>query len=92
MKLNNPDIPVRKGPHTVHSENNKFVSFQVSSFDTDVGQSTVPFLDSQRLTSQGFPLSGIGLIHRGKKGSGGFISPKLITYDFAVHLDEKLLP
>lgn len=31
-------------------------------------------------------ISGAGLYHRGGRGSGGFIAPKLITYDFSKHV------
>ena len=86
IRLNNPDIPIRKGPHTLDSKHDQYLQFKNSDFNTDAGQNTIPYIDSQALTSHGFPLSGLGLIHRGRKNSGGFIAPKLVTYDFTPHI------
>ncbi|KAK6617897.1 hypothetical protein RUM43_014126 [Polyplax serrata] len=85
IKLSNSGIPIRNGPNLLRSRHDQFVQFQSTSFEKDIAQTTVPFIDSQSITSQGFILSGIGLIYRGKLGSGGFIAPKLITYDFLQH-------
>lgn len=55
--------------------------------DRDAAQTTVPFLDSQPVESlQPVPLSGAGIFHKGQKNFGGFIAPKIITYDFSKHL------
>jgi hypothetical protein len=31
-------------------------------------------------------LSGAGIIHRGTKGSGGFVAVKLSSYDYSAHI------
>lgn len=37
-------------------------------------------------------LSGAGIIHRGARGSGGFIATKLFTYDYSRHVKAELPP
>lgn len=34
------------------------------------------------------PLAGIGIYHKGRPGYGGFIAPKLMTYDFTPHIQQ----
>ncbi|XP_017130381.1 uncharacterized protein LOC108148045 isoform X2 [Drosophila elegans] len=66
---------------------NHFIEFTNSGFEQDVGQSTVPFIDIQDVFSfPAVPLSGIGLYYKGQDGFGGFLAPKLITYDFTPHV------
>lgn len=55
--------------------------------DRDAAQTTVPFFDAQPVESlQAVPLSGAGIFHKGQNHFGGFIAPKIITYDFGKHL------
>nr|ADJ67267.1 Cul n 3 allergen [Culicoides nubeculosus] len=56
------------------------IKFEHSHMHDDVGQSTVPFLDLQPITSSDTALSGVGLHFRGRQYSGGFIAPTLTTY------------
>lgn len=68
-----------------------FVEFTYSDLDKDVAQTTVPFLDAQEVSSiEPVPLKGAGLFHKGRNHFGGFIAPKIITYDFSPHLKPAL--
>lgn len=54
----------------------------------DIAQTTIPFFDSQPLTSYPqVPLRGAGIYYKGAYGYGGFIAPSLTTYDFSKHLE-----
>lgn len=55
--------------------------------DKDAAQSTVPFIDIQEVISNPpVPLSGLGIYHKGQRGYGGFLAPKIMTYDFTPHI------
>lgn len=55
--------------------------------DRDAAQTTVPFIDAQPVTSlTPVPLIGAGIFYKGRDFFGGFITPKIITYDFSKHL------
>lgn len=71
---------------------NTFIKFRPSDPDKDAGQSTVPFIDDQMvLTKNLAPLSGIGLYYKGKQGTGGYIAPLTITYEWSVHIEGDLV-
>lgn len=71
-------------------EPNKFIKFRPSDEDKDVGQSTVPFIDTQMVRPKNLtPLSGIGIYYKGKPGLGGFIAPTLVVYDFSSFIGNK---
>lgn len=56
--------------------------------DSDLAQNTVPYLDAQDVTSiPPVALSGAGIYHKGQSYYGGFVAPKLYTYDFAPHIE-----
>lgn len=55
--------------------------------DKDAAQTTVPFIDAQPVvTLVPVPLSGAGIFHKGRENFGGFIAPKIITYDYSKHM------
>ncbi|XP_018572019.1 uncharacterized protein LOC108911535 isoform X2 [Anoplophora glabripennis] len=88
VKLRHPDIPTRSpSPSVPTSQSDQYIEFVNSDIDRDVAQTTVPFLDAQKVESlQPVPLSGAGIFHKGRNNFGGFITPKIITYDFSKHL------
>ncbi|XP_969643.2 uncharacterized protein LOC658141 isoform X1 [Tribolium castaneum] len=88
VRLTNPDISTRSpSPSLPDSKTDQYIEFTNSDMDRDAAQTTVPFLDAQPVDSlQPVPLSGAGIFHKGQKYFGGFIAPKLITYDFSKHL------
>lgn len=88
VKLINPDIPIRSpSPSLPDSKSDQYIEFTNTDVDRDAAQTTVPFLDAQQVESlQPVPLSGAGIFHKGHRNFGGFIAPKIITYDFSKHL------
>lgn len=66
---------------------NKFIKFRPSDPDKDVGQTTVPFIDTQMVRPKELTLlSGVSLYYKGRPGYGGFIAPKLTVYDMSKYL------
>lgn len=64
---------------------NGFVQFAPSDIEFDVGQTTVPIIDTLAVESHNpTALGGIGLTYKRNEESGGFIAMKTITYDFAI--------
>ncbi|CAK1554539.1 unnamed protein product [Leptosia nina] len=93
INLFSPDVPIRSSsPLPVDSTHDQFIEFTNSDLDADAAQSTVPFIDIQPIEplKGGSLISGAGMIHRGARGSGGFIAPKLITYDYSRHVKAEL--
>lgn len=88
VHLKNPDIPIRSpSPSIPTSHTDQYIEFTHTDIDRDVAQTTVPFLDAQKVESlQAVPLSGAGIFHKGRDFFGGFIAPKVITYDVSQHL------
>lgn len=69
----------------------KFIKFRPSDPDKDVGQTTVPFIDTQMVRPKNLtPLSGIGIYYKGKPGMGGFIAPAIVVYDMSSHIGNRL--
>ncbi|XP_075158797.1 uncharacterized protein LOC142232004 isoform X2 [Haematobia irritans] len=88
VELSSPDVPTRtKAKSVPDSRHNQYIEFTASDVYKDASQSTVPFIDTQHVISQPpVPLAGIGIYHKGRPGYGGFIAPKLMTYDFSPHI------
>ncbi|XP_045448290.1 uncharacterized protein LOC123656677 [Melitaea cinxia] len=89
LDLYKPDIPTRKiSPLPVDSQHDQYIEFVNSDFEADAAQSTVPFIDIQTVEPMkgAALLSGAGIVHRGARGSGGFIAPKLFAYDYSLHV------
>lgn len=88
MNLGLPDIPTRSPSASVpDSKSDQYIEFTHSDIDRDVAQTTVPFLDAQEVSPvEPVPLSGAGIFHKGRHHFGGFITPKIITYDFSKHM------
>lgn len=72
---------------------NKFVLFTHSSIESDVAQTTLPFIDKQIVTPYpGVPLSGVGIFYKGNERFAGFIGVSVFTYDFSNDINSKLFP
>lgn len=86
--LEHPDIPIEtKAKSIPNIQPNKFIRFGPSDIVKDAAQTTVPFIDAQLVEPPNpAPLSGVGLYYKTFESSGGFIAPKLITYNFAPHI------
>lgn len=57
----------------------------------DASQTTVPFLDAQDVVNDPpVPLEGVGLFLKGQDGFGGFITPKIMTFDYGPYVQKPL--
>ncbi|EZA56899.1 hypothetical protein DMN91_000279 [Ooceraea biroi] len=94
LTFTEPDVPIYDVlPNVPDSTKNQYLNFAPSDRRKDAAQSTIPFLDIQPIIpNPPVPLAGAGVFHKGRKGSGGFVALKLITYDFAPHLQVDLPP
>ncbi|KRK06713.1 uncharacterized protein LOC6525374 isoform X2 [Drosophila yakuba] len=88
LSLNNADVSTRTVAHSIPlSRHNQYIDFTNTGLDKDAAQSTVPFIDIQDVVSNPpVPLAGIGIYYKGRNGYGGFLGPKIITYDFMPHV------
>ncbi|XP_017029168.1 uncharacterized protein orion isoform X2 [Drosophila kikkawai] len=88
LRLENADVSTRTiTPSIPQSRHNQYIDFTNTGLDKDAAQSTVPFIDIQDVISNPpVPLSGIGIYYKGRNGYGGFLGPKIITYDFTPHV------
>lgn len=72
-------------------ETNRFVTFTHSSLQADAAQTTIPFIDIQKVTTQLVtPLIGVGIYYKSEKNQACFIAPKIFTYNFTNHLNNVL--
>ncbi|XP_074093604.1 uncharacterized protein LOC141523924 [Cotesia typhae] len=82
LVLAEPDLPTKSSTNKLDSKTDQFVKFKASDLKKDVGQSTVPFFDAQETEEEHeAPLGGVGLIHRGQEGFGGFLAFRVFDLD-----------
>lgn len=88
ISLKNPNIPTRTRAKSLPiSKPNTFVKFTHSDISKDAAQTTVPFLDAQDVVNNPpVPLDGIGIFLKGQDGFGGFIAPKIKTFDYGPYV------
>jgi hypothetical protein len=85
--LNQPDVPTTNPKSSPLSHNNQYIKFSHSDINLDAAQSTIPYFDAQDVVSvPAVPLSGAGIYQKGKEKSGGFVAPKIFTYDYGSHI------
>ncbi|XP_071446967.1 uncharacterized protein [Hetaerina americana] len=91
VKLISPDVPTScPTPSSVNSRSGQFIKFTHSDIDKDVAQTTVPFIDAQPVVPDPPTLlAGAGLYHKGAPNCGGFVAPKVITFDYSQILNEE---
>lgn len=68
---------------------NQYLNFSVSNFESDLGQTTIPFIDIQNVTTTvPFPMAGVGIYYKRNKNdkASGLIGLKLKSFDFSVHV------
>lgn len=88
--MDNVDIPTKTNESTPEWDGNMYIQFTHTSFIKDVAQTTVPFIDSQPVsTYPHVPLKGAGIYYKGRKGFGGFVAPSIITYDFSKNMENE---
>ncbi|XP_037049797.1 uncharacterized protein LOC119084060 isoform X1 [Bradysia coprophila] len=88
IHLDNPDKSDRSLSKSILDITpNSYIDFQPTDIWKDAAQTTVPYIDVE-LVEPTHPtiLSGAGLFYKGQPGYGGFIAPKIVTYDFAPHI------
>lgn len=65
-------------------QSNQYVEFTHTDFNKDAAQTTVPFVDIQPVINDPqVLLMGAGIYYKGEPGFGGFIAPKIMTYDYS---------
>lgn len=68
----------------IGSKDKDSIEFSPTGWVRDMAQSTVPFIDSIQLEPyDSVPLHGVGIFYKSQYAHGGYIAPKLITYDYA---------
>jgi hypothetical protein len=88
LYISNPDVPISTNEGSaVDSQSDQFLLFTHSDINADAAQTTIPFLDAQPVAPDPPTLlAGAGIYHKGRPGYGGFIGPKVVTYDFSTHI------
>lgn len=86
--LERPDVSTNTLSKSIPNiEKNKYIEFGPTDKYLDAAQTTVPFIDIQMVSpANPIPLSGIGIYYKGQPYYGGFIAPKVITYDFQPYI------
>lgn len=94
ITLKTPDIPVRsKAKSLPISQPNTYVKFTNTDMGKDAAQSTVPYLDAQDVVNNPpVPLEGVGVFLKGLDGYGGFISPRIKTFDYGPYVQAAQTP
>lgn len=81
--LNKPKPIGLHGYPIINNIPDSFVRFTPSDKETDASQTIVPFVETQKVEPfNPVPLSGLGLVYKGRPGHGGVIAPKLVVYNF----------
>jgi len=88
LNLDDLDVPTRSIARSMSlSKHNQYLEFVNSGMNQDAAQTTIPFIDIQDVVSNPpVPLAGIGVFYKSRPGYGGFVAPKIITYDFSPHV------
>ncbi|XP_016961633.2 uncharacterized protein LOC108032333 [Drosophila biarmipes] len=88
LSLKDVRVPTQSPvPSIPYPSDNQYIEFASTGFEHDAAQTTVPFIDIQEVVSEpAVPLSGIGVHYKGRDGYGGFLAPKIITYDFTPYV------
>ncbi|XP_065161063.1 uncharacterized protein [Atheta coriaria] len=86
------DIPTRSPPSSKpNHESNMYLEFTNTDFAADVAQTTIPFFDSQEVYSDiPVPLAGAGIYYKRIANYGGFVAPKIITFNYHGILEEAI--
>ncbi|XP_053678808.1 uncharacterized protein LOC128729178 [Anopheles nili] len=84
------DVPTLSPSKSVPvSTSGQYLRFGPSGGRADAAQTTIPFLDAQPVSPvRPVPLSGAGLLYKTLPNYGGFIAPKLFTYDVGQHITQ----
>lgn len=81
--LNKPKPIGLRGYPIINNIPDSYVKFTPTDKDSDASQTIVPYLETQKVEPiVPVPLSGVGLIYKGRPNHGGVIAPKLVVYNF----------
>lgn len=81
-----PDEPTLTPSNNIYPDE-RYSIFRVSDLRLDGGQSTVPYFDTQKVElSPGFALDGVGLVRKGHKDGGGFLTFRISTIDISKYI------
>lgn len=84
-KKRNPMQYIVKDLYLPETIPNAYVRFGPSDLTYDIGQTTVPMIETYPLESRNpVALGGIGLTYKSNNDSAGFIALKTITYEFSI--------
>lgn len=83
VQIYKADIPTRSLSNAkMASRTDQFIEFTHTDFDTDAAQTTVPFLDAQKVSSaEAVPLEGAGIYYKSASSSTGYIGLKIMPID-----------
>ncbi|XP_041782486.1 uncharacterized protein LOC121599056 isoform X1 [Anopheles merus] len=84
------DVPTLAPAKSVPmSTQNQYLRFGPTGGRADAAQTTIPFLDAQPVSPvRPTPLAGAGLMYKGVPKYGGFVAPKIMTYNFGAHIQD----
>lgn len=84
VTLRNPDVSTRSKVKSLPiSTTNSFVKFTHTDMGKDASQNTVPYLDAQDVVNNPpVPIQGVGIFLKAQDGYGGFIAPRIKTFDY----------
>lgn len=92
--LKSPDVPIKaKAKSLPVSKPNTYIKFTNSDMGKDAAQSTVPYIDAQDVAnSPPVPLDGMGIFLKGQDGYGGFLAPRIKTFDYGPYVQATETP
>lgn len=68
----------------IDTRSGQYFDFTYSDIRTDAAQETVPYIDTQEVSTQlESPIGGIGLYHKGRRDSAGFLGVKIFSLNYA---------
>lgn len=90
LKFDNIDNPDKIYQENLpYSNDNNYIKFNETSLWKDYGQTLIPLVDTQLVSSDPLtPLSGISLHIRGQENFGGFLAIKSYAYDRTPYLQK----
>lgn len=88
ISLKSPDISTRSKVKSLPiSTTNSFVKFTHTDMGKDAAQNTVPYLDAQDVVNNPpVPIQGVGIFLKAQDGYGGFIAPRIKTFDYGPYV------
>ncbi|KAH8414624.1 hypothetical protein KR215_010674 [Drosophila sulfurigaster] len=88
LNIDNLDLPTSSKENSKPlSKNKQYLKFVNTGLEADAGQTTIPFIDIQDVVSNPpVPLAGLGIYYKNSPGYGGFVAPKVISFDYAAYV------